>query len=144
MRAGISRMWTGLDGEHRAFVTQIVRYGVVGVGVTSFQIAIYNLLIGAGHRSPLLATVLATAVAMAVGYTIHSRYTFDGHGQRGNTAREAGRFIAANLFGLALNSVWVWLFITVLGLSPHLVSLPMFFATPIALFWLNRVWVFGG
>jgi putative flippase GtrA len=143
MRASVNRMWTGLNQEQRAFLRQIVRYGVVGVGVTSFQIAVYNLLIGAGHRPPLLATVLATALAMAVGYTIHSRYTFDGHGERGNTAREAVRFVVANLVGLALNSLWVWLFTRVFGLSAHLVSLPMFFATPIALFWLNRVWVFG-
>ena len=142
MRVRIIRAWQGLDLRQRALLAQLVRYGVVGVGVTSFQIGVFNLLIGAGHRPPMIANLFATAFAMMVGYTIHSRFTFNGHGSRGNTARTAGRFVAANLLGLALNSLWVWLFTHMLGWSPHLVSLPMFFVTPAALFWLNRQWVF--
>lgn len=142
MRANIIRAWSGLDGDHRAFLAQLMRYGIAGVGVTLFQIACFNLLLGAGHRAPLVANTLATAVAMLLGYTIHSRFSFQGHGSRGNTARQATRFVAANLIGLAINSLWVWSFAHVLHVSPHLASLPMFFVTPFALFWLNRRWVF--
>jgi putative flippase GtrA len=136
------RLWHGLDPERRALLVQLLRYGVVGVGVTLFQIAIYNLLIGAGHRQPLIANTLATAAAMLVGYTIHSRFTFDGHGERESELRAILRFVAASMVGFAANSFWVWLFTAALHLSAHWPSVPMFCVTPALLFWLNRMWVF--
>ena len=142
MRVTIIRAWQGLDVGQRALIAQLLRYGIVGVGVTSFQTGVFNLLIGAGRQAPMTAIVLATAAAMVVGYTIHSRFTFVGHGERGSTGRTVGRFFVANMLGFAVNSLWVWLFTGVLRLSPHLVSLPMFFVTPAMLFWLNRQWVF--
>ena len=142
MRDGLVRLWDGLGDEHRAFATQVMRYGVVGVGVTLFQIALYNLGLGAGHMAPLIANTVATAAAMLLGYTIHSRFTFDGHGSGASVARTGSRFVAASMVGFAVNSLWVWLFSAVLRWSPHLASLPVFFVTPALLFWLNRKWVF--
>lgn len=142
MREALTRLWDGLAHDHRVLAVQVMRYGVVGVGVTLFQLGIYNLLIGMWHQPPRLSLVLATAAAMLVGYTIHSRYTFEGHGARDSTARTTGRFIAVNLVGLAINYGWVVLFVTVLHLSPHWPSAPIFFITPVLLFWLNRKWVF--
>jgi putative flippase GtrA len=137
------RLWEGLDGSHRALFVQLMRYGFVGVGVTLFQIAIYNLLIGAGHLVPLIANTLATAAAMVVGYTIHSRFTFDGHGTRESELRAVFRFIVTNgVVGYSVNSLWVWLFTAVLHWSAHWPSVPMFCVTPALLFWLNRKWVF--
>lgn len=136
------RLWQGLDPGRRALLVQLVRYGVVGVGVTLFQIAIYNLLIGAGHLGPYVAVTLATIAAMLVGYTIHSRFTFDGHGERDSELRAILRFIAVSMVGFAANSFWVWLFTTALHLSDHWPSVPMFCVTPALLFWLNRMWVF--
>ena len=107
-----------------------------------FQIAIFNLALGAGHMAPLIANTVATAAAMLVGYTIHSRFTFEGHGSGGSVARTGGKFFAANMIGFATNSLWVWLFSAVLHWSPHWASLPVFFVTPALLFWLNRKWVF--
>jgi putative flippase GtrA len=142
VRDGLVRLWDGLADEHRALAAQLMRYGVVGVGVTLFQIGLYNLGLGAGHMAPLIANTVATAVTMLVGYTVHSRFTFDGHGSGASAARTGGRFVVANMIGFAVNSLWVWLFSAVLHWSPHLASLPVFFVTPALLFWLNRKWVF--
>jgi putative flippase GtrA len=142
VRDALVKIWDGLAHEHRALAAQLIRYGIVGVGVTSFQIAIYNISLGAGHMAPLIANTVATAAAMVIGYTIHSRFTFDGHGSGASVARTGSRFIVANLIGYAVNSLWVWLFSAVLRWSPHLASLPVFFVTPALLFWLNRKWVF--
>ncbi|HET8612336.1 MAG TPA: GtrA family protein [Sphingomonas sp.] len=142
VRASFLGLWGGLKAEHRALIAQIARYGVVGVGVTLFQIAIYNALSGPAHVAPLIANTIATAAAMLIGYTIHSRFTFQGHGRRDSVARTGGRFVAANLIGYALNSFWVWLFTAALHWPDWTPSLPMFFVTPGMLFWLNRMWVF--
>ncbi len=139
MRDGLVSYWKGLGDGHRVLVTQIVRYGVVGVGVTLFQLAIYNALV---HMAPLIANMVATAAAIVVGYTIHSRFTFEGHGSGAGVARTGGRFFAAAMVGFAANSLWVWLFTGLLHWPHWSPSLPIFFVTPVLLFWLNRKWVF--
>lgn len=122
---------------------QLVRYGIVGIGVTLFQIAVYNVLIGAGHQRPQIGNLLASAAAMVVGYTIHSRFTFEAKEGAHDFARTVTRFIVVNLAGVAVNGFWVWLITRALGLSPHWASVPFFCLTPAILFVLNRKWVFG-
>ncbi len=142
MRDGLVRLWDGLADEHRALATQLLRYGVVGVGITTFQTLLYNLLLGAGHQRPQIANILASAAAMVVGYTIHSRFTFEAKGDAHDFKRTVSRFLAVNLIGVAVNGVWVWLIEKQFGLSAHWASVPFFFATPALLFVLNRKWVF--
>jgi putative flippase GtrA len=134
VRESLTRMWGGLDEGHRALIAQLMRYGVVGVGITLFQIML---------QKPLIANTLATMAAMCVGYTVHSRFTFDGHGSRASEWRSIYRFIVTNgVVGYSANSFWVWLFTSALHLSPHWPSVPMFCVTPALLFVLNRKWVF--
>jgi putative flippase GtrA len=135
-------LWSGFDPEHRALALQMLRYGLVGIGVTVFQIGCYNLLLGAGHQRAQIANLLASAAAMVVGYTIHSRFTFKVAEGSHDFTRTVGKFVVVNLAGIALNGGWVWLISKQLGLSPHWASVPFFFATPAMLFWLNRKWVF--
>lgn len=143
MRSSILRVWSGLDDGHRALVAQVVRYGVAGVGITLFQIAVYNLLAGPAGWAPLVANALAFALALGVGYVVHSRFSFQGHGERGTPLQTGGKFLAANLLGFAINSLWVWSFTHVLHWKDWTPSLPMFFVTPFVLFFVNRRWVFG-
>ncbi|USI74204.1 GtrA family protein [Sphingomonas morindae] len=143
MRSGIARLWHILEDDHRVMVAQLARYGFAGVGVTLFQIAVYNALAGPHGYAPLIANSFAFVAAMLLGYTIHSRFSFQGHGRRDNVARSAGRFVIASLIGFAINSFWVWSLTGLLHLPHWAPSLPMFFVTPFALFWLNRRWVFG-
>ena len=52
------------------------------------------------------------------------------------------RFLIASAFAFALNSLWVWLAVEVLRLSP-LAPLPaMVIVTPLMSFVANRYWVF--
>jgi putative flippase GtrA len=142
VRDGLVRLWDGLADEHRALATQLIRYGIVGVGVTTFQTLLYNLLLGAGHQRPQIANILASGAAMVVGYTIHSRFTFEAKGEAHDFRRTVARFITVNLVGTAINGFWVWLIEKQLGLSAHWASVPFFFVTPALLFVLNRKWVF--
>ena len=136
------RLNEGLGVDRLALLAQLARYGIVGVGVTLFQIAVYDLLSGPVRVAPLIANGIAYLAAMAIGYATHSRYSFEGHGRRGSAARTGGRFVVASLIGFAINSLWVWLFTGLLRWPHWTPSLPMFFVTPFALFWLNRKWVF--
>lgn len=129
-------------GRHRVLLGQLVRYGVTG-GLASFvNIAIY--WVGATFLGidPNLAMFWGYVGAVAVGYVVHSRWSFRGHGRRDNLARTGGRFILVSLVSFALNSFWVWWLVRYLG-GPTWWPIPLVLgATPLLVFWLNRRWVF--
>jgi putative flippase GtrA len=132
-----------LWGEHRALFGQLLRYAFTG-GLASFvNIGLYHLGEGRLGLSPNVAWAMGFVAAMLVGYVIHSRWSFRGHGERGNLAKTGSRFFAVSLVSFALNSLWVWLMRELWHLpswSPDIMAL---FVTPIAIFTLNRKWVFG-
>lgn len=135
-------MVADLIGRHRALLGQWVRYALTG-GLASFvNIGVYWLL-ALGGMNPNLAWAAGFVAAVAVGYVVHSRWSFRGHGTRDNLARTGGRFVAVSLVSFALNSLWVWLLVQYGGLplwSPYPLVLGV---TPFLVFWLNRRWVFG-
>lgn len=122
---------------------QLIRYGVSGVGLTLFYSAVYLAALDLAHFAPLAANTIAFLLTVALGYFIHSRWSFRDHGVRDAPARNTSRFLAVNVMGFALNSFWVWLIAEHLALSPRLPLLPIVLVTPWISFWLNRRWTFG-
>lgn len=126
----------------RALLGQLIRYGLTGGLATIVNIAVYH--VGAVHYRihPNLAWTLGFLAAVLVGYVVHSRWSFRGHGRRDSLARTGGRFFLVSLVSFALNSFWVWLLVQWLHWpiwSPYPLVLGV---TPFAIFWLNRHWVF--
>jgi putative flippase GtrA len=121
-------------------VRQLLRFAVAGLGVTLFSAAIYSFVVYAGVI-PLAANVVSHGFGMALGYAVHSRWSFNADtegGERGMIVR----FLVASAFAFLLNSCWVWIAIDVLRLPP-LAPLPaMVVLTPLCSFILNRTWVF--
>lgn len=134
-------IWQGLDDERRALIVQLARYGATGVVVTLLAAGVYWVVATPLRVAPLLANFLSYLFAVALGYVLHSRFSFAGHG-----ARSAGtriRFAIVSLVSFGLNSLWVWTATHWLG-GPTWWPIPaMVFVTPAIVFWLNRVWVFG-
>jgi putative flippase GtrA len=119
---------------------QLVRFLVAGVGVTLFSAIIYSACVLFG-LAPLAANVVSHGCGMAVGYAVHSRWSFAADTGQGERAMVL-RFLLASGFSFLLNSLWVWLAVDLLRLPP-LAPLPaMIFLTPAASFALNRYWVF--
>ena len=127
--------------EHRAMLSQLLRFLVSGALVTILGVAVYALVAVLLRWHPQVGNLLAYVVAMASGYVMHSRWSFRDHGER--TPGTAVRFVAVSLISLGLNSLWVALITGPLGLSPAWPILPMLFITPAVTFLLNRYWVFG-
>lgn len=129
-------------GRHRELIGQLVRYALTGGLASVFHLAIYWVGATLLGIAPLIANLLGYVTAVIVGYMVHSRWSFRGHGRRGNLARTGGRFVIVSLVSLGLNSFWVWLFVERLG-GPTWWPMPfMLGATPLVVFWLNRRWVF--
>ena len=121
---------------------QIVRFGLVGGFVTALGAGVYLVAAYAGVP-PLAANFLSYLTAMAVGYVLHSKVSFKGHGSRDRPVARTGRFVAVSLVSLALNSLFVWGMTGPLGWPLWTPVVTMIFVVPIVTFTLQRRWVFG-
>jgi putative flippase GtrA len=131
-----------LIDEHKEVAGQLVRYGLTGGVTTLVNIGVYWVLAWNG-MDPNLAWTIGYLAAVLVGYIVHSRWSFRGHGRRDNLARTGGRFFAVSLVSFALNQLWVWLLVRYLGLplwAPYPLAIGV---TPLIVFSLNRRWVFA-
>jgi len=122
---------------------QLVRYGATGLLITALGAALYWVTATLLGVAPLLANVLAYAFCVALGYVLHSRWSFRGHGRRDNPARTTSRFFLVSLVSFGLNSLFVWLLTGPMGGPTWWPVVPMLFVTPFVTFALNRRWVFG-
>ena len=132
-------------------LAQLIRFGFTGVAVTAFYACVYWPLATYGHSLvwlgtgavwPLVAGVIAFLAASAIGNVAHSRISFKGHGSRDE--RTAHRFLVVQLFGFALNQVFIWVLTGPLLHGPTWWPLvPAVFVTPLVTFGLQRNWVFA-
>lgn len=124
---------------------QMIRFGIVG-GLSTLLYAVIYLPLATYAMPPVLAVVVAFAIAVCVGYVLHSRWSFRGHGRQQRTAREQTRFLAVQAFGMLLNAGF-----TAVLTGPSSVFhgptwwplVPAVIVTPLATFALNRQWVFA-
>ncbi len=137
----LNSILTSLEGR-REVLLQFLRYGIAGGFVTLIGVAVYWLCATHLGQAPLLATLFAYLVAVAIGYVAHSRFSFKGHGARDNSLKTTSRFFAGSLLSYALNSLFVWIMTGLLQGPAWWGIPPMVFVTPIIIFFVNRHWVF--
>ena len=129
--------------NHSELFWQIVRFGLTG--------GLLTLLVAGGYWvgaellgiEPLLCMTINYLVFTTLGYLLHSRWSFRGHGGRDNPASRAIRFFTVNTVGYLANQFFVWLLVVHLGGPVWWSVIPVIFVTPILTFSLNRKWVFG-
>jgi putative flippase GtrA len=133
----------------------LVRFAIVGFSLAGVYSAIYWFLASGGsfdlHRGaprgswalpPVLAVVVAFVVAVSLGFVLHSRWSFRGHG-REEDHRLKVKFLLVQLSGFFLNEVFTWMLTGPLVHGPTWWPLiPAIFVTPLATFILNRQLVF--
>ena len=120
---------------------QLVRFALVGFFLAGVYSAIYWYL-ATYVMPPMLAVVVAFAVAVSLGFVMHSRWSFRGHGQR-EDHRLKIKFLAVQSFGFVLNEIFTWVLTGPLVHGPTWWPLvPAIFVTPLATFALNRHLVF--
>lgn len=127
----------------RDLVAQVIRFGMVGGFVTTLGAIVYWVPATFYGVPPLVANFLAYLVAAAIGYVLHSRVSFKGHGSRDKPVQRTGRSFAVSLVSLALNSVFVWLLTGPLHGPTWWPVVTMVCVTPLATFALYRYWVFA-
>jgi putative flippase GtrA len=123
-------------------VGQLVRFAIVGFSLAGVYSAIYLYLTRHG-MPPMLAVVVAFLVAVSIGFVLHSRWSFRGHGRREDNRLKI-KFLLVQTSGFLLNEIFTWVLTGPVVHGPTWWPLiPAIFVTPLATFILNRMWVFG-
>ncbi|HUP66890.1 MAG TPA: GtrA family protein [Sphingomicrobium sp.] len=124
----------------RRTLGQLTRFAIVGFSLAGLYSVIYWYL-ATFVMAPMLAVVIAFLVAVSIGFVLHSRWSFRGHGQ-GEDHRLKVRFLAVQSSGFLLNEGFTWLLTGPLHGPTWWPLVPAIFVTPMATFLLNRQWVF--
>jgi putative flippase GtrA len=133
-------MATQSNNAHQTF-GQLIRFAIVGFSLAGVYSVIYWYL-ATYVMAPMLAVVIAFLVAVSLGFVLHSRWSFRGHGQR-EDHRLKVKFLLVQGSGFIVNEVFTWVLTGPLVNGPTWWPLvPAIFVTPLATFFLNRQWVF--
>lgn len=129
--------------KHGEILGQLVRFGLTGGLLTLLVAGGYWLVATFFHVEPMLSLTLNFVVFTGLGYLLHSRFSFRGHGSRDNAPVRTARFFTVNVIGFLANQFFVWLLVKQLGGPTWWPVLPIVFVTPLLTFALNRRWVFA-
>lgn len=133
------RLWR----ENRELVAQAARFGLTGVLLTLLVAGGYWIAADVFGVEPMLSMTLNYLVFTSLGYVLHSRFSFRGHGARDNPAARTVRFFVVNTTGFLANQFFIWLLVNQMGGPVWWSVIPIVFVTPLLTFSLNRRWVFA-
>lgn len=116
---------------------QLIRFGCVGGAAMLVHLGVVSALVPAG-MSPLVANVIAFAVAFQVSYVGHRRWTFEADGGRGTYFR----MLAVSLVSFALNEVMYAGLLRFTALDYRVSLLLVLAVVAVLTFAASRLWVF--
>ena len=98
-------MATKLNVSHGA-LGQLVRFGIVGLSLAVVYSAIYWYL-ATYFMPPVVAVVIAFLVSVSIGFVLHSRWSFRGHGRTEDNKLKV-KFLLVQASGFVLNEAFTW------------------------------------
>jgi putative flippase GtrA len=132
-------MASRLNVSHQTF-GQLVRFALVGLFLAAIYSAIYWYL-ATYVMAPVLAVVIAFLVSVTLGFLMHSRWSFRGHGREEDHAMKV-KFLLVQFSGFLLNEAFTWVLTGPMHGPTWWPLIPAIFVTPLATFALNRQLVF--
>jgi putative flippase GtrA len=132
-----------LGAERLALLIQMFRFALTGGVLTVLVAAAYWAVAEFFNIDPILSMTIVYLTFTGVGYLLHSRVSFKGHGERDNMAVRTTRFFIVNTLGFLSNQFFVWLLTHYFDGPTWWPVIPIILVTPILTFTLNRKWVFG-
>jgi putative flippase GtrA len=129
--------------DQKDVIGQLVRFALTGGLLTLLVAGGYWVVARFLGVEPMVSMTLNYLVFTALGYVLHSRFSFRGHGERDRPAVRTVRFFTVNTTGFLANQFFVWLLVKHLGGPLWWPVIPIVFVTPLLTFALNRRWVFA-
>jgi putative flippase GtrA len=119
---------------------QLLRFGIVGVGVNLTLYCAYRAMVGAG-LDPKAAMTLAYACGVAVGFAINRHWTF---GHQGVLWRNLPAYLAVYAAGYLINLAALVMFVDRMQWPHEGVQAVMVFVIAAFTFMMQKLWVFQG
>lgn len=129
--------------KHSELMLQVIRFGLTGGLLTLLVAGGYWAVAELFGVDPNLSLLLVFLVVSGLGYILHSRWSFKGHGSRDQAHIRTLRFYVTNTLGFLSNQFFVWLLVKQMGGPTWWPILPIVLVTPVLTFTLNRRWVFS-
>ena len=129
--------------DHSDLLGQLIRFGLTGGLLTVLVAGGYWAVATFLGVEPMLSLTLNFILFTGLGYILHSRFSFRGHGGRDKAAARTVRFFTVNVIGFLINQFFVWLLVRQLDGPTWWPVIPILFVTPLVTFALNRRWVFA-
>lgn len=124
--------------ENRSAVSQLSKYGAVGLVANGIGYAVYLLVTWVG-LDPKVAITLLYPFGALIGYFGHFKIAFL---YNGSHSKSIFRYLQAHMVGYSLNFVILYCFVDLLGYPHPLVQAFAVFAVAGVLFILFRYYVF--
>ncbi len=136
----------------RALVTQLSRFGLVGLVGLGVDVGIFNLLVvtvlspAAIHEGPIIAKVISTSFAIVTNWLGNRHWTFRDD-RRHHWLREGVEFAVVSVGGMGISLACLWISHYVLGFTSLLADniagngVGLVLGTAFR-FTLYRLWVF--
>ena len=99
-------MLSTLAPERQIMLRQLIRFGIVGFSLAALYSVIYWVL-ATYVMSPMAAVLTAFLIAVSIGFVLHSRWSFQGHGQAEDRQLKI-KFLAVQTSGFLLNEIFTW------------------------------------
>jgi putative flippase GtrA len=136
----------------RTLLTQLTRFGLVGLIGLVIDVSVFNLLRvtvlspEALHEGPVIAKVISTSLAIVANWMGNRHWTF-ARERRGHLAREGAEFFLVSFGGMLIGLACLYVSHYVLGFQSLLADNVSSNVVGLALgtafrFWGYRVWVF--
>ena len=132
-----------LPRKYHQLAGQMFRFGLTGVLLTVLVAGGYWIVADVFGVEPMLSMTLNYLVFTALGYFLHSNFSFRGHGERDRPALRTARFFTVNTLGFLANQFFIWLLVKQMDGPVWWSVIPIVFVTPLLTFSLQRRWVFG-
>lgn len=130
-----------MNDTMRSSVTEILRFGLVGLAATAMHYLILRLAVEHLEIPPSLANGMAFLCALSVTYLGQSLWVFQKHSQ--HSVGQMLRFAISLVFGFFANIGIMAVSVNAFGLSYQNGFLLSLLLVPALSFMINRFWVFN-
>lgn len=124
------------------FLSQGIRYGIIGTLSASMDFATLNALIRGLDANYYVAAGLSFFVSATFGFFSHRRWTFRGHVTGKSTQKEYAQFMVMGITGLVVNTVALALVLRYFGPWYNVAKAISIIIIAVTNFLLSRYWVF--
>jgi len=94
--------------KYKHLITQLVKFGVVGVLATLLEWGIFYVLTNVFHIHYIISTAIGFSISTIFNYYLSVKYVFDVDKEK-NQKRNFLFFVVFSIIGLGLNELILWI-----------------------------------